>query len=507
MSSEEKFIYANRDAQVKRVNAFVLKIYVVIYIVEALACLSTSLMGYHSMASGIGGLLLAIVASIAIIVISKMPDKLKLFQYTSVIFLAIFTEIIGLSFGSPYIRYCCIVPMAVFLLYFDSKLVIISSTILDVSNLLVCIIKTAGLVTFSTTYGKEELIIDWVATLIIGISMCMCCFIERVVREFNRDALGKVAAEKEEINEMMTDILAVAEQVRAGTSDAMELMEELTNSSDSVSLSMKDIADSTQLTAENIQTQTVMTQNIQEDLSSTLDASEAMFKISKDTAELNTKSMNDMESLKKMATTISSVNNSVSTSMEALVKKADDVKNIATTIFAISSQTNLLALNASIESARAGEAGRGFAVVADEIRQLAERTREETENISVILDELSKYAGEAGAAVKESVDATNAQDDLIQTVSESFEAISSNVEELTQNISDINERLENLSQANNQIVDNISQLSATTEEVTASSAQAEQLSEQNVSDADKTKNLLEEIFEGSKELTKYQLED
>lgn len=44
-------------------------------------------------------------------------------------------------------------------------------------------------------------------------------------------------------------------------------------------------------------------------------------------------------------------------------------------IVGIAGQTNLLSLNASIEAARAGEYGKGFAVVANEVRALADRSK------------------------------------------------------------------------------------------------------------------------------------
>lgn len=65
-------------------------------------------------------------------------------------------------------------------------------------------------------------------------------------------------------------------------------------------------------------------------------------------------------------------------------KSVEQVNTLTDDILNIASQTNLLALNASIEAARAGEAGKGFAVVADEIRQLAELSTHNANNIQKI---------------------------------------------------------------------------------------------------------------------------
>ena len=81
--------------------------------------------------------------------------------------------------------------------------------------------------------------------------------------------------------------------------------------------------------------------------------------------------------------------------MASLQEKAKRISGFTNAISEISARTNLLALNAAIEAARAGEQGRGFAVVAGEVRQLAQRTKEATDEISVMVREINEQAEKA----------------------------------------------------------------------------------------------------------------
>lgn len=414
-------------------------------------------------------------------------------------FLLVVCYVTGFAFTQGFIQLLGIFPLVGCVLFFDKKFSLISGIAYAVMEVLVT---TAKIVQHINLEGDSALNQIFVLVICLVLLVLLYC-VTSIAEQFNKDTLGEVHEKNTKMQTMLDDVIGVATEVRKGTESAMDIVNDLNGSSEVVNGAMKNISESTLSTAENIQTQTTMTANIQQSIEDTLTSSETMVEIAKQSDQINRQSMDVMNRLKEQSQVISNTNQDVAKAMEALQAKTEEVRNIADTILGISSQTNLLALNASIESARAGEAGRGFAVVADEIRQLAERTKQETEEISKISDDLTENATRAANAVSQSVSATDAQDVMITEASESFEAMNDNVTELITHIENIDDRLSRLSEANNQIVDNITNLSATTEEVTASSNQAAELSNANMENAESAKNQLTGVLDVSHQLDKY----
>jgi len=71
-----------------------------------------------------------------------------------------------------------------------------------------------------------------------------------------------------------------------------------------------------------------------------------------------------------------------------LPDKVEKIKVVTNVMEAIAQKTDLLSLNASIEATRAGESGKGFAIVAEEIRNMAENSKQSSQAITRLVEDI-----------------------------------------------------------------------------------------------------------------------
>ena len=134
----------------------------------------------------------------------------------------------------------------------------------------------------------------------------------------------------------------------------------------------------------------------------------------------------------------------------------------------ITSQTNLLSLNASIEAARAGQAGRGFAVVATEIKQLADQSSQGAAAIKNIADDILEKSNKSVELTERMRVLAEKEQTDIGSAKNGFDTLSQIIEANVATAGTIAEKTKNLEELKQTIINNITELSAISEENAAS---------------------------------------
>jgi methyl-accepting chemotaxis protein len=306
------------------------------------------------------------------------------------------------------------------------------------------------------------------------------------------EEITKTAEKQAASNKKM---VAVAENIKKYFEDAMEMLNSLQESLDQSNFSMKNIADSTETTAESIQTQATMCTEISAQTDKAEKVSGAMMQASGRVEQTIDSIKTEVEELGVQAENVESASKVTVEVVTRLTEKVQEVENFVGSILSIATQTNLLALNASIEAARAGEAGKGFAVVADEIRALSEQTQDASNNITNIIRELIDDTKKANDSINNSVESVTKQSKLITKTSERFDQVVIEMDELSDGIKSTEDSMKEIISSSTVISDNISQLSAVSEEVAASSNEGLNYSEITVSEVKKCKEIFDSIYE------------
>ena len=327
-----------------------------------------------------------------------------------------------------------------------------------------CLITSGYIELKKGNISGRELVTELVFSVIACTIAVIVCKMQRRQTTETLETIKEHAADLKETSETIVNL---AEQLNVKFEEANDVSNRLNDAMRATNSSVNEIVSGTKHTAEAIENQTNKTAIIQESIQAVGEEASNIDDVSSRVEESVNGGVDLINQLKRQAEEVAKINIETSNTTRALNDSIQDVQAITETILGISSQTNLLALNASIEAARAGEAGKGFAVVADEIRALSESTREATEEISRIIERLTNDAKSASSAMSKSAEYATKQNDLIEETGTKLDAIKEGTDELRGGVVQVKGSVDEVINANSQIMDNITNLSATSQEVAA----------------------------------------
>ena len=317
----------------------------------------------------------------------------------------------------------------------------------------------------------------------------------------NDKKLKTMEQDKEQISNMMNQLMAASKQLATSIGIVSEKMNILEASTNHTMASMQEVTQGTTDTAESIQLQLEKTNQIQNTIEQVKNRSSVMTEALEDTrAELNS-SRENIDTLIDRTKISNDANENVSKELEELNTYTVQMHSIIELIDNITTQTSLLALNASIEAARAGEAGRGFSVVASEISNLATQTQDATVDITTLIENISKELEEVIRVIAQMIENAKEQNKAASNTAKSFSAIADKTTMVYEEAAQMKSIVAELTNANNIIASGIEPISAATEEVTAHSNETYEITSENTKTTAEIGRIIEELDQMTKDLT------
>ena len=330
-----------------------------------------------------------------------------------------------------------------------------------------------GLYTVDSLAGLE------IQVLVMVIIACYSIYTSRALEINKKEKVLQIEEQGSKTENLLNKTMNISEQISARIDTISSKISDLDEAVNATREAMQDVTEGSGDTAEAVQKQLEMTENIQKrvnDVKNGADQIISNVSSAKDAVFAGNENLN---------TLMQQVNHSVESGKTVTAQLSDlkaimaNMNSVVDIITNITSQTSLLALNASIEAARAGEAGKGFAVVASEISKMANETQDATVKITDMIGSVSEAINKVVDVTTQMVNDIDGQHDSAAKTEESFKNIERNSADIEDNSRYLSEIIEHLSSANSKIIDSISTISAISEEVSAHANNTYSISEKN----------------------------
>ena len=312
--------------------------------------------------------------------------------------------------------------------------------------------------------------------------------------------LNEVMEAKEKQEKVTEKIFETSNVVIENSDRINTIMKEISESSNLVSTAIEEIATGTNGMTVDIQSQSENIVKIQREIEEFIKACDDMNSVSITTSNVVDKGADIVDKLFNESKIVTENTNEVYQLVIEFIEESNEIAKITSVITSIANHTNLLALNASIEAARAGELGKGFSVVAEEVGNLAEQSKEATENINEIIRRLQDKSNKSNKMVKVLRESNEIQNSLVEETKSVFEDIDSNVSNIIDRNNKVKDSVNEVKLSNEMISNAMTNISAVSEETMANTEETFAMSNEHIEQAKKGKVIIEELINAINDL-------
>lgn len=308
----------------------------------------------------------------------------------------------------------------------------------------------------------------------------------------SKDEFGLLAEDFDQMTITLQSVVSELNQTSSHLNNSSQMIQE---STEQTTLSVQHVTETVQQTAE---TAVIGAANAEQAANAVEEMARGISTIAESAGAIVHSAEETERAVVLGSTTITGVREQMQHILDAVTETSQLINELSTlsseanrmneAIADISRQTNLLSLNASIEAARAGEHGKGFAVVAGEVRQLSLQSKQSADDIGATISKMFELINQSTSLMNEKVrdqvgEGIRVSQEASVTIS-NIEQFSSHIVGQIQDISAVSE-----------------QLSASTQQVSATVAEMANISKVSADGAQTTSAAAEEQMAAMQEIS------
>lgn len=252
--------------------------------------------------------------------------------------------------------------------------------------------------------------------------------------KYGKDELGLISRSVDHMIEAMQGLISGIAANAAKVGQSSDLLagsaKESAEATEHIARNIQEVAGSSEAQARGAEETSRAVEEMASGIGKIAENTSAMAIHSSETAVEASQGQAALNDLVNQMSAIQSAFDKLAGLIASLETRSQQIGAIADNITSFSNQTNILSLNASIEAARAGEQGKGFAVVAGEIRKLAASSLESADVIHELISSTRTDIADASSSMGQTLNEFESGRDKVAGLKRSFEAIMTSISDM-----------------------------------------------------------------------------